>query len=475
MSGGDEPTEVRVALRSIMGRLKVTCTTAGAEVSVNNSPRGVAPLELPLAEGIYRVELRKAGHKGASRDVTVSRGQTSIAEFEALEALTGSLNVAYSPTYATVTIDGREAGKTPRVFRNIPAGTHRVTISHPGYLTESRDVSIAEGETSELKGSLKKEGAWRTEGRNLDLAVKRDGRSYFFSTEEWGRLSEADKSAFRKLGIVIDRGGERFLWGLKDEARNINWYDAKKRFGERLPSKGQGEALSIQNKDVNNAILAYGGDDTFRDDGNHTLYYLTKDEYSASQVWEIPMRVNGNTGLTANMGWFGKGDGGDSVRVRLVSAVPKKISDVWRTEGRNLDLAVIRDGRYYFFSTEEWGRLSEAYKSAFRKLGIVIDRGGERFLWGLKDEARNIDRDSAMERYGGRLPSRGMAEALTKQAEAVKEAIRAYGGEEPKSGYWTRDEHRAGSTSWLYFLSNGLLTSNYNASRYCVRTFSLVP
>ena len=324
---GDAPAELRVGLRSIMGRMMVNSPTEGAEVYVNNIPQGRVPLELALAEGTYRVELRKDGFRAASRDVEVGREKVSKTDFPALEALTGAINVAYAPTYATVTIDGRAAGKSPRIFRDIPVGRHTVTVSYPGFSSRTHLVTVYEGATAELSGSLEKASAsapasaaapasapapdadkWRTVGRNLDLAVSRDGRNYFFSEDEWGKFSKKEADAFRKLGIVIDNDGQRFMWSLTDNAKKMNWHKAVKRFGDRLPSKRQCEAMASQYTDVYRAIVSYGGDDP-------AWGYWTRDEKDAAYAWYFDMYYG-------SFGYLDKSGANGSSRVRTVSPVP---------------------------------------------------------------------------------------------------------------------------------------------------------
>ena len=480
VSAGDTPSELRVSLLSVMGRMKVTSPTAAVEVYVNNARKGTAPLELVLAEGTYRVELRKAGHRPLSRDVSIIRGQTSAADFAPLEALTGSLNVAYTPTYATVTIDGREAGKSPRIFRDLPVGTHSVAISYPGFASRTHTVTISEGATAELSGSLEKvavaaapapaAGQWRTTARNLDLAVSRDGRNYFFSESEWAGLPSSEKNAFRKLGIVIDKDGQRFMWSLTDDAVGINWDDAMSRFGDRLPSKRQGEALASQHKAVNKAILAYGGD--------FQGVYWTKDEKNSSYAW----------GVSMNYGYVSTYNKHNASKVRAVAPVPggamatsAPTAGQWRTTARNLDLAVSRDGRTYFLSESEWAALSSSEKNAFRKLGIVIDNKGQRFMWSLSDDAKGINWHDAMSRFGDRLPSKAQGEALASQHEAVNKAILAYGGTsmiERKDGYapwyWTKEE-KDSSNAWSVYMKFGGVPYSSKYSTYRVRAVVPVP
>jgi len=69
--------------------------------------------------------------------------------------------VVTEPTDATVTIDGRTAGKgSPVTIRNIaPDEEHTISVSKRGYHTDSRRVVLEEGEFSSIAVKLKRSAA----------------------------------------------------------------------------------------------------------------------------------------------------------------------------------------------------------------------------------------------------------------------------------------------------------------------------
>jgi hypothetical protein len=66
----------------------------------------------------------------------------------------GSLAVDSSPGMSDVTLDGRVAGVTPLVISGIPAGSHAVVISRPGYADYHANVTISPGVRSEISATL---------------------------------------------------------------------------------------------------------------------------------------------------------------------------------------------------------------------------------------------------------------------------------------------------------------------------------
>ena len=58
---------------------------------------------------------------------------------------TGTLFVTSSPRGAAIYIDGIASGQTNAYVRNVAAGTHNITVTKPGYQTETKLVSVQTG------------------------------------------------------------------------------------------------------------------------------------------------------------------------------------------------------------------------------------------------------------------------------------------------------------------------------------------
>lgn len=63
-------------------------------------------------------------------------------------AAIGSLLVRSTPSGASVSVDGAGKGVTPLALRDLPAGTRTITITHPGYIAETRKVQITDARPS---------------------------------------------------------------------------------------------------------------------------------------------------------------------------------------------------------------------------------------------------------------------------------------------------------------------------------------
>ncbi len=73
---------------------------------------------------------------------------------------TGELNVMTNPPGASVSVDGEaQPGETPMILKLAP-GTHKISVSSPGYETEEADVDITSGKRAEKNLELRSsEGA----------------------------------------------------------------------------------------------------------------------------------------------------------------------------------------------------------------------------------------------------------------------------------------------------------------------------
>ena len=151
---GDETLVRSVTLQSVLARVTVSCPTAGARIFVNGQQRGTTPWSGSLAAGNYKMEARLDGYHSQQQTVTIAERSNEQITLPALVAITGNLNVNYRPVGAEVWMDGKQLGATPNVFRGVLVGNHSVEVRKAGYETLKQSVTIAEGQTAQLSGTL---------------------------------------------------------------------------------------------------------------------------------------------------------------------------------------------------------------------------------------------------------------------------------------------------------------------------------
>ena len=147
-------TPINVSLVSAMATVSVNCPTPAVSLYVDKKSVGMAPWTGSLKEGMHLIEAKKEGYRSQQRTINLSQQQRLDVAFAELAAIQGNLSVNYKPFGADVYIDGKKVGQSPRVFNGILVGNHKVEIKKDGYGTDSKTVSILEGQTASLSGVL---------------------------------------------------------------------------------------------------------------------------------------------------------------------------------------------------------------------------------------------------------------------------------------------------------------------------------
>ncbi|MBO6027329.1 MAG: RICIN domain-containing protein [Bacteroidales bacterium] len=150
----DNPQNVKVTLKPDFAEVTLK-VDADAEIWVNNEKKGVRTWTGPLGKGTYKIECKQESHETSmiSKEITTEmNGQ--IITLPAPTPIYGSLNVESTPIGATIYIDGKEVGKTPRSFNEILVGEHEIRLTKEGYSEHKETVIVAKGERKQVKAPL---------------------------------------------------------------------------------------------------------------------------------------------------------------------------------------------------------------------------------------------------------------------------------------------------------------------------------
>jgi len=140
------PTKLTVALKSTRGTITINCSTPGSTITVEGdrkSSSGSWSSQLPA--GSYKVEISKQGYRPVTQIAAVESGQECKLNIPALTPITGSVAVEVMPIGSTVKVDGKEAGTTPVVLRDLLIGTHKIEVTKQGYDPYTTTLTISEG------------------------------------------------------------------------------------------------------------------------------------------------------------------------------------------------------------------------------------------------------------------------------------------------------------------------------------------
>ena len=153
VSSGDM-TPISVSLESALATVSVTCPTPAVSLYVDKKSVGNAPWSGNLKEGMHLVEVKKNGYRSLQKTIQLSQQQKFDVAFGELIAIQGNLSVNYKPFGADVYVDGKKLGQSPRVFNGLLVGNHQVEVRKDGYATDKKSVTISEGQTMSISGTL---------------------------------------------------------------------------------------------------------------------------------------------------------------------------------------------------------------------------------------------------------------------------------------------------------------------------------
>jgi hypothetical protein len=175
--------EVELARRSRdeqatrIGEIAITTDVPGAQIEVDNIPRGTTPLREPVrvASGEHLVSAIAKNRYPERRQVVVA-GKSRIDVALVLRELNvnlARLTVKTNVIDADVLVDGTSVGKTPlSASLAFAPGPHVIEARRAGYVTAQKSVTLGEGTTGAVQLDLAVDQAWlRSEGASLRLAI----------------------------------------------------------------------------------------------------------------------------------------------------------------------------------------------------------------------------------------------------------------------------------------------------------------
>ena len=152
--GKGDMTPISVSLVSALATLNVSCPTPAVFLYVDKKSVGSLPWNGSLKEGMHLLEVRKDGYRSQQKTIQLAQQQKLDVAFDALSAIQGNLSVNFKPFGSDVYVDGVKVGQSPRVFNGVLVGNHNVEISKSGYVSSRQTVTISEGQTAGISGSL---------------------------------------------------------------------------------------------------------------------------------------------------------------------------------------------------------------------------------------------------------------------------------------------------------------------------------
>ena len=136
--------------------LSVDTQPPGAQLLIDNQPRGTTPLSLAIEPGAHLLAVHAAGSERSVR-LTLAPGAQVAQYFDlaptAPPASTGRLSVLTDPPGARVAVDARHRGQSPLVIDDLDVGDHTITVTSDSGFAQ-RTVNISGAVAKEVVFSL---------------------------------------------------------------------------------------------------------------------------------------------------------------------------------------------------------------------------------------------------------------------------------------------------------------------------------
>ena len=147
---------LEVSLEPDWADITIASDPSGAMVTIDGKPSGVTPLTLELLSGSHEIELNLESYTPRTSSITAVAGVEAEISLE-LTPLPGTLLLTSVPQGAAVNVDAHYRGTTP-LSLTLPSGDNQdITLSSPGYISETRSIQLSPGEERELRLTLQEE------------------------------------------------------------------------------------------------------------------------------------------------------------------------------------------------------------------------------------------------------------------------------------------------------------------------------
>ena len=160
---------------------------ADAEIWVNNEKKGTRTWTGNLGKGTYKIECKQAGHENSmiTKEITADLNGQTI-DLPKPTPTYGSLNIESTPSFATIYIDGKEVGETPKFVKEIPVGDHQVKVYKDDYVDYVGTISVCKGERKQVKAVLEPKKQNSTNNKGMEATINHNKTANTFSNVHFG-------------------------------------------------------------------------------------------------------------------------------------------------------------------------------------------------------------------------------------------------------------------------------------------------
>jgi len=150
----DSKLSREIDLRPLTGLVLIRSNPSGANVTIEDVYKGKTPLalhDLPIGE--YRAELQLLGYNDKEIEFEIEDRIPMSRDVDMISN-SGTLVVQSNPSGATLFVDGRNEGITPKSIDRIEQGEREITLELPGFRPYRRKVLITPKEVARVDATL---------------------------------------------------------------------------------------------------------------------------------------------------------------------------------------------------------------------------------------------------------------------------------------------------------------------------------
>lgn len=206
-------------------KLEITSDPSGATVSILGKERGKTPFKCSLLPAVYVCKLELPGYKTELVRAEIKQGTDKKIHAE-LNPVTASVMLTSVPSAAPVIFQGKKAGETPLILKDLPYGEYTAELNKSGYTKRTVSWKMNEdGRPIQIKTDLASNvGTLKITSNPAGATVTLDGtvmgRTPFTERVEEGRHNlEIAREGYVTLKqvVTVTRRQETLLKDLKLE------------------------------------------------------------------------------------------------------------------------------------------------------------------------------------------------------------------------------------------------------------------
>ncbi len=173
----DEENSITALLQKITGSISIKSKPTKAIIYLEGKEVGTTPDIIgPIAVGSHEVEISIEGYKSWKKSINIDKGKNKDVN-AVLQIINGTVSIMSEPEGAKIMLNGKEAGNTPVVIKDLEPGAYNVEAIMDGYNNWTESIDVIPGNEISLSATLEmKPGAVSIESEPTEATVLLDNK-----------------------------------------------------------------------------------------------------------------------------------------------------------------------------------------------------------------------------------------------------------------------------------------------------------